>query len=208
MNREPMIGLGGWSRLSTCDWPGHLVTTLFCQGCPWRCGYCHNPELLPLTGTGTPIRWERVTDHLRRRRGLLDGVVFSGGEPLIQRGLARAMGQVRSLGFAVGLHTAGAVPARLAALLDEGLVDWVGFDVKAAPGAYARVTGVATASAPAVRSLRLLLDSGVEHQVRTTVDPDSLTDADQDELSRWLESQGVREHVWQRARDPDGSERG
>ena len=74
--------------------------------------------------------------------------------------------------------------------------------------AYARVTGVATASAPAVRSLRLLLDSGVEHQVRTTVDPDSLTDADQDELSRWLESQGVREHVWQRARDPDGSERG
>lgn len=202
-----MIRLGGWSRLSTCDWPGRLVTTLFCQGCPWRCGYCHNPELLPLD-TDTLIPWGEVTDHLRRRRGLLDGVVFSGGEPLIQRGLTRAMEQVRSLGFAVGLHTAGAVPARLATILDLGLVDWVGFDVKAAPRVYARVTGVATASVPAARSLRLLLDSGIEHQVRTTVDPDTLTEADQDELSRWLDSRGVREHVWQRARNPDGSERG
>lgn len=206
MSPVPEIRVGGWSRLSTCDWPGQLVATLFCQGCPWRCGYCHNPELLPVH-TDTPVPWERVTAHLERRAGLLDGVVFSGGEPLIQGGLAEAMGQVRSLGFRVGLHTAGALPARLASVLDQGLVDWVGFDVKAAPEAYPRVTGSAPSAELAARSLRLLLASGVEHQVRTTVDPEILTAADLDALHRWLDGQGVRHHVWQRARNADGTVR-
>ncbi|MEU6121398.1 anaerobic ribonucleoside-triphosphate reductase activating protein [Streptomyces sp. NPDC047123] len=194
-----MIRVGGWARLSTCDWPGRLVTTVFCQGCPWRCGYCHNPGLLDPRGPAT-VDWAEVTGHLVRRRGLLDGVVFSGGEPLLQAGLAPAMREVRGLGFGVALHTGGAFPRRFAGLLDEGLVDWVGFDVKAAPAAYDRVTGTRGSAAPALRSLRLLRDSGVAHQLRTTVDPALLDARAVAELGAWLAEQGAGGHVWQEAR--------
>ncbi|MGP3690134.1 anaerobic ribonucleoside-triphosphate reductase activating protein [Streptomyces sp. IBSNAI002] len=194
-----MIRIGGWSRLSACDWPGKLVTTVFCQGCPWRCGYCHNPELLDPRAR-TEVRWETVTAHLARRQGLLDGVVFSGGEPLLQPNLAEAMRAVRALGYAVGLHTGGGYPRRFAQVLGEGLVDWVGFDVKAAPDAYARVTGVRGSAGPALRSLRLLLDAGVPHQLRTTVDPELLDDGDVADLESWLAGRGLRDHVRQEAR--------
>ncbi|MFE3554848.1 anaerobic ribonucleoside-triphosphate reductase activating protein [Streptomyces sp. NPDC059193] len=194
-----MIRIGGWSRLSTCDWPGKLVTTVFCQGCPWRCGYCHNPELLDPRGP-TEVRWETVTAHLERRRGLLDGVVFSGGEPLLQPNLVEAMRAVRALGHGVGLHTGGGYPRRFAQVLDEGLVDWVGFDIKAAPESYARVTGVRGSAKPALRSLRLLLDAGVPHQLRTTVDPALLDDGDVADLESWLAGHGHHDHVRQEAR--------
>ncbi|TMR96833.1 anaerobic ribonucleoside-triphosphate reductase activating protein [Nonomuraea basaltis] len=194
-----MIRIGGWSRLSTCDWPGRLVTTVFCQGCPWRCGYCHNPELLD-PGAESTVRWETVTAHLARRQGLLDGVVFSGGEPLLQSRLAEAMRDVRVLGYAVGLHTGGGYPRRFGRILDEGLVDWVGFDIKASPMAYENVTGVRNSADPALRSLRLLLDSGVTHQLRTTVDPALLDDDGVTELKTWLTQQGLHDHVWQEVR--------
>ncbi|MHB9863655.1 anaerobic ribonucleoside-triphosphate reductase activating protein [Streptomyces sp. YIM S03343] len=194
-----MIRLGGWARLSTCDWPGRLVTTVFCQGCPWRCRYCHNPELLP-PRTPSSVAWETVTDHLHRRQGLLDGIVFSGGEPLLQRDLATAMRQARALGYAVGLHTGGAYPRRFRQILAEGLVDWVGFDVKSAPDAYDRVTGAPNSAAPALHSLRLLQASGTAYQLRTTVDPSLLDDGDVAALRAWLTRQGLRDHVWQEAR--------
>ncbi|MER5888893.1 anaerobic ribonucleoside-triphosphate reductase activating protein [Streptomyces sp. NPDC001941] len=194
-----MIRIGGWARLSTCDWPGRLVATVFCQGCPWRCGYCHNPELLD-PRVPAAVSWGAVTVHLARRRGLLDGVVFSGGEPLLQAGLADAVRQARALGFAVGLHTGGAYPRRFGQLLGEGLLDWVGFDVKAHPEAYEKVTATPNSAFPAARSLRLLLDSGVPHEVRTTVDPDLLDAAGVTALRSWTERQGVRGHVLKTAR--------
>ncbi|GGY16766.1 anaerobic ribonucleoside-triphosphate reductase activating protein [Streptomyces xanthochromogenes] len=194
-----MIRIGGWSRLSSCDWPGRLVTTVFCQGCPWRCGYCHNPALLP-PRSAPVVSWRAVTSHLARRRGLLDGIVFSGGEPLLQPGLADALREARALGFATGLHTGGAYPRRFAQLLSAGLLDWVGFDVKAAPAAYEKVTGVPNSAAPATRSLRLLLDAGLPHQIRTTIDPALLDRADVAELERWVAAQGVRGHVTTPAR--------
>ncbi|GAB2921250.1 anaerobic ribonucleoside-triphosphate reductase activating protein [Micromonospora polyrhachis] len=194
-----MIRIGGWSRLSTCDWPGRLVTTVFCQGCPWRCGYCHNPELLDPRAEPA-VRWETVTTHLARRQGLLDGVVFSGGEPLLQPRLAEAMHEVRTLGYTVGLHTGGGYPRRFGQILDQGLVDWVGFDIKASPDAYDDVTGVPNSAGPALRSLRHLLDSHVAHQLRTTVDPTLLDDGNVTELRIWLTRQGIRDHVWQEAR--------
>lgn len=194
-----MIRIGGWARLSTCDWPGRLVTTVFTQGCPWRCGYCHNPDLLD-PRTEAAIEWEQVTEHLTRRRGLLDGVVFSGGEPLLQPGLADAARAVRGLGYQVGLHTGGAYPRRFEELLSAGLLDWVGFDIKAHPGAYDTVTATANSASAAERSLRLLLDSGVAYQTRTTVDPALLGSAEVEDLRQWLGSKGIRGHVWQQAR--------
>ncbi|MFD5143617.1 anaerobic ribonucleoside-triphosphate reductase activating protein [Streptomyces sp. NPDC058401] len=198
---DGVIRIGGWSRLSTCDWPGRLVTTVFCQGCPWRCGYCHNPGLLPARAPAA-VSWDEVLGHLARRTGLLDGIVFSGGEPLLQRGLPQAVREARALGLEVGLHTGGAFPRRLTRLLDAGLLDWVGFDVKAPPGRYERVTGIGHAAASAERSLRLLLASGVPHQLRTTVDPAHLDPPAMTDLDDWLADLGARPTLRQTMRPP------
>ncbi|KAA5602157.1 anaerobic ribonucleoside-triphosphate reductase activating protein [Blastochloris sulfoviridis] len=162
------LSIGGLARWSSCDWPGQLVATVFLQGCPWRCRYCHNPHLLPARSDGE-IAWREVLAFLQARRGLLDGVVFSGGEPTIQAALPEAMDAVRALGFGVGLHTGGPAPERLKAVLP--LVDWVGFDVKAPFDDYARITGVPGSGEAARSSLKLLLASGVACDLRTTVHP-------------------------------------
>lgn len=168
------IRVGGFERFSLCDWPDRLVATVFCQGCPWDCPYCHNPHLLPANGPHA-VAWRDVLAFLESRRGLLDGVVFSGGEPTMQQGLPEAIRAVRALGFDIGLHSAGPYPDRLAAVLP--LVDWVGFDVKAAFGEYDRITRVPRSGERASASLRHLLASGVACDLRTTVDPHLLDDA-------------------------------
>ena len=108
-----MLEVGGLLPLSTTDFPDRLSAVVFLQGCPWRCRYCHNPELQARASTGE-LAWRTVLDFLDRRAGLLDAVVFSGGEPTLQAGLARAVEDVRRRGFAAGLHTAGIYPRRLA----------------------------------------------------------------------------------------------
>ena len=188
------VRVGGFERLSTCDWPGELVATIFLQGCPWDCPYCHNPHLIPVDGDGV-LDWGEVLGFLASRRGLLDGVVFSGGEPTLQRALPEAMKAVRALGFRVGLHTGGPYPARFAAILP--LCDWVGFDIKAPFADYARVTGAKGSGARARESLQLLLASGVAHQVRTTVDPALLDAAAVARIGAELAALGVAQHTVQ-----------
>ena len=198
------LAIAGLTPLSSCDWPGRLVATAFLQGCPWRCTYCHNAAILDPRVPGQ-VPWGDVLALLARRHGLLDGLVFSGGEPTRQRALGAAAAEVRDAGFGVGLHTSGAYPGRLAALLP--LVDWVGFDVKAPVRLYRAVTRVGgpTTSADATfASLRLVLDSEVDVEVRTTVDPTVMGPDDVAELTDVLAGLGVRRHVLQQAR-PDGT---
>ena len=197
---EPVVA--GLVRLSTVDWPGRLAAVVFLQGCPWRCTYCHNEAILDPRAPGT-IDWSEVVAFLRRRRGLLDGVVFSGGEPLLSPALPAAVAEVRSLGFEVGLHTGGAWPRRLQALLDDGALAWVGLDVKHLPEKYAQVTGVPTSGRAAWQALDAVLASGIAHEVRTTVDPTVHTRDDVLRLAHTLESKGVHHHAIQEAR-PDG----
>ncbi len=147
------LAIAGFVPLSTVDWPGRLAATVFLQGCPWRCPYCQNHEILDPRAPGR-VPWDHVRAFLRRRRGLLDAVVFSGGEATRQAGLAAAMAEARELGFEVGLHTGGAYPRRFAGLLP--LVDWVGLDIKALPGDYRAAAG-ADAGAKAWECLDLLL---------------------------------------------------
>lgn len=189
-----MLRVGGLTPLSTTDWPDMLVAVVFCQGCPWRCGYCHNPDLIP-THSENEIPWNEVLAFLRRRQGLLDGVVFSGGEPTLQADLADAMREVRALGFKIGLHTGGAYPRRLAAVLP--LVDWVGLDAKAPFADYERITGVVGSGARALTSLERVLASGVDHEIRTTVHPALLADAEVVSLARELSARGAKRYVVQ-----------
>ena len=136
-----------------------------------------------------------IVDWLGTRRGLLDAVVFSGGEPTAQAELAGAIAAVRALGFAVGLHTGGAYPRRLADVLPQ--VDWVGIDVKAPRDEYAVVTGVADSGVAALASLDLVLASGVAHEVRTTVHPALTPPAALERLARELAERGVTRWVLQ-----------
>jgi pyruvate formate lyase activating enzyme len=195
--RADDLQIAGIARLSTCDWPGRLVATVFLQGCPLACGYCHNPGILDPRVPGV-VPWGEIVEFLGRRRGLLDGVVFSGGEPTRQAALPAAMREVRELGFGVGLHTAGPYPRRFAEVLP--LCDWVGLDIKAPERLYGSVTGVASAAAKAFACLRIALDSGVDLQVRTTVDPTTMSDADVVELTATLHALGVVDHVLQEVR--------
>ena len=160
------LRVGGMVPLTTIDYPGQLACVLFCQGCAWRCRYCHNPQLIPPRGT-EEVDWRRVMAFLQRRQDLLDAVVFSGGEPTLQDALPGAMDEVRAMGFRIGLHSAGIKPAAFAKALAGA--DWVGFDVKALPEdcqAITRVEGSGTAN---WRSLEYLLASDVDYECRTTV---------------------------------------
>ena len=162
------LKIGGLTRLSSCDWPGQLAATVFCQGCAWDCPYCHNPDLRAIEAKQL-LPWASVRDFLQMRKGLLDAVVFSGGEPLLQPALSDVVAEVQSLGFRVGLHTTGMLPDRFAALLP--LLDWVGFDIKAPFANYARVTGMAHSGDKAFESLRRLLAANISYEVRTTLHP-------------------------------------
>lgn len=161
------IAVGGLAPFTTIDWPGRLAAAIFLRGCPWRCPYCHNAELQNRDGPRLPFA--EVLKTIEQRRGFLDGVVFSGGEPTMHRQLPAALRQVRRLGFATALHTGGAYPRVLERVLVEGLVDWVGFDVKAPFADYPAITGRTDSGARARRSLELLQRSGVEYELRTTV---------------------------------------
>ena len=185
------LRIGGLARLSSCDWPGELVATVFCQGCPWSCPYCHNPHLLPADGE-TAIAWADVLSFLTSRRGLLDGVVLSGGEPTLQTALPQAIAELRALGFRIGLHSAGPYPDRLAKLLPQ--LDWIGFDVKAPFAEYDRITGVPGSGERARQSLDHVLASGVAYQLRTTVHPMLLDDNAVQRLRTELAALGVRDH--------------
>jgi len=191
--------VGGIAPFTMTDFPGHLAAVLFLQGCPWRCGYCHNPHLVPARRdpeeNSREHAWDDVLAFLRSRRGLLDGVVFSGGEPTAQPGLADAIREVRALGFAIGLHTGGAYPRRLASVLP--LVDWVGFDAKAPAACYGDVTGVEGSGAVAGESLGLLRASGVPFEVRTTVHPALTPPGALLDLADELASRDVRTWVLQ-----------
>lgn len=182
------LRVGGFVPFTTTDYPDALAAVVFCQGCPWRCAYCHNPHLIPAEGEpGHDMA--AILDRLRTRTGLLDAVVFSGGEPTAQAALSSAIDAVDALGFAVGVHTSGAYPRRLSQILPR--LGWIGIDVKAPASHYAAVTGVAGSGDAALASLDLVLAAGKAYEVRTTVHPQVTTAAALEQLARDLASRDV-----------------
>nr|WP_279387270.1 anaerobic ribonucleoside-triphosphate reductase activating protein [Aestuariirhabdus litorea] len=184
--------------MSSLDFPGQLSAVLFCQGCSWRCHYCHNPHLMAVDAEEL-VSWESILDFLDQRRQLLDAVVFSGGEPLLQHSLEPAIDTVREMGFRVALHSSGSIPERLAQLLPK--LDWVGLDIKALPADCAAITTIASSGDKSWQSLRLLLESGVEHEVRTTVHWGLMSPQQVVALAARLKCEGVERFVLQDCRD-------
>lgn len=189
---ERRLKVGGITPFSATDYPGKLAAVVFVQGCPWRCGYCHNPHLQPRLAH-SPMPWPQVLELLRRRIGLIDAVVFSSGEPIIDPALAHAIGVVRALGFAVGLHSAGTYPKRLAEILP--LLDWIGLDIKASFAQYDRITQVAGSGSQAQAAAEAILVSGVDYEFRTPIHPALLPEAEV--LAQSLAQMGVQKYVLQ-----------
>jgi len=186
------LKIARWTTVEGDDWPGRTVLTILLQGCPWSCISCQTPELRDPLVRGT-VTWQQVRDVISRSRSGLDGVVFSGGEPTRQDGLADAMEQVRALGLPVGLHTSGSYPQRFAAVLS--LADRVVLEIKAPATLYRAVTGVGASAHKAFASLRLALDSGVDLQVRTLADRAVVTPEVLVGLRENLAAMGVKDHV-------------
>ena len=193
------LRIGGLTPLTTIDFPGRLAAVVYCQGCPWRCGYCHNPELLDATAPPA-WAWPQALAFLQSRRGLLDGVVFSGGEPTLQAGLGAALTAVRGLGLQTALHTGGMYPERLAAALP--LLDWVGLDIKALPQRYDAITATPGSGARAWAGLEVLQAYGTDHECRTTWHAGLFGVDELLVLAQALAARGVRRWALQECRVP------
>lgn len=189
-----LLKVGGVTPFSATDYPGQLAAVIFVQGCPWRCGYCHNPHLQERSADSV-LYWPKILDLLKRRVGLIDAVVFSGGEATTDPALAAAMAEVRGFGFKIGLHSAGVYPQRLAEILPQ--LDWIGLDIKASFADYQRITRVADSGRAALASLQAVLASGVEFECRTTLHPTLLTPHEVLTLAQTLAQMGVENYALQ-----------
>ncbi len=166
-------------KTSFIDYPGRISAVVFTQGCNFRCPYCHNPELVvPERYCGT-IRIEDIFSFLEKRRGKLDAVVITGGEPTLQADLVPFMQRIRSMGFLVKLDTNGSRPQVLREVIARGLPDYVAMDVKAPWDKYAFVAGSPVDITDIGASVELIMGSGIPYEFRTTLvrsllDPDDV----------------------------------
>ena len=193
--------IAGLQKLTLLDYPGQVACTVFTGGCNFRCPYCHNASLvLPERMEEEPGGAEAALRFLEKRRGVLDGVAVSGGEPLLQAGLAEFLRAARAMGYRVKLDTNGSFPERLRALVEEGLVDYVAMDVKNAPALYAETAGCRLLDMAAVERSRAYLMSGaVRYEVRTTLVRGLHTPESVREAAEWIT--GARAYYLQRFRD-------
>lgn len=181
------VKLAGLQKLTLLDFPGHTAATVFTPGCNFRCPFCHNADLVLNTSFSTyPI--EDFFAFLDTRRGLLDGICITGGEPLMQAGLADFCTHIKECGFKVKLDTNGGFPKRLGALMEAGLVDYVAMDVKNAPERYAETVGIPGYDpTPVEKSIDILIKSTIPYEFRTTVVRELHSDGDLVKLARWIE---------------------
>lgn len=193
-----MLKVGGFVPFSATDYPGQFSAVIFCQGCPWSCTYCHNPHLQEFS-TGN-IEWPTIMEFLRRRQGLLDAVVFSGGEPTMQNSLPEAIVEVKRLGYLVGMHTAAIEPKMFEEVLP--LIDWVGLDVKALPANYAAITSRINAGKTVFDALKLVVGSGKNYEIRTTIH-NTKSAMDLCHLAKILSELDVQNYTIQLARTSD-----
>jgi len=161
--------IGGLQKFSLIDYPGKMAAIVFTQGCNFRCGYCHNPQLVCPGRFHAPIEESVVLGFLGSRQGKLQGVVVTGGEPTIQKGLADFLAKLKAMGYAVKLDTNGSNPGVLACVINARLVDFIAMDIKTSLVRYEEAVGVKPDIEAIKSSVQLVLQSGLRHQFRTTL---------------------------------------
>ncbi len=176
------MNIGTIQRFSLIDFPGRICAIVFTQGCNFRCPYCHNPELVEPSLYGRGMAEGDLLAFLDRRRGKLDAVSITGGEPLLQRGLTGFIEKVRALGYLVKVDTNGSFPLVLKDMLDKGLLDYIAMDVKAPLEKYEEVVKASVKPESIAQSIQLIMNSGIDYEFKTTVPSSLLTEKDLEKI--------------------------
>lgn len=162
--------INGFQKLTILDFPGKVACIVFTPGCNFRCPFCHNASLVTHIDTESYLDTDEVLSYLKKRQGLLDGVVITGGEPLLQTGIEEFIAEIKSLGYSVKLDTNGSFPDRLISIVEKGLVDYVAMDIKSSKKKYPLTAGVEDFDiSPIEKSVDFLLSGKVDYEFRTTI---------------------------------------
>lgn len=193
--RAEDLPIGGITPFTALDYPGHPACVLYTQGCPWRCRYCYNWHFRPFIKVLRLISWENVRKFLWERKGSLEAVVFSGGEPTAHPSLLAAVKEVKGMGFLVGLETAGIFPYSLREVISS--CNFVAMDVKAPFKDYEKITQMEGSGFESKESISVVLNSGVDYEFRTTFHPDLLTEEEVLVIAETLVQMGAKRYVLQ-----------
>lgn len=194
--------LAGFQKMTLIDYPGKIASTVFTVGCNFRCPFCHNPELVELSSEAMKAFKDKdreFLDFLAKRKGILDGVCITGGEPTVQKDIVSFIRKIKKMGFSVKLDSNGTRPEILEEVFRDGLVDYVAMDIKNGIGRYSETTGVAVNAENIRKSIRLIMESGVPYEFRTTVVPGIHTEADFEDIAKLIK--GAQAYYLQEFRD-------
>lgn len=160
----------GFQKMTMLDFPGNVACIVFTAGCNFRCPFCHNALLVTEINDDEIYTEEEILSYLSKRKGVLDGICISGGEPLMQKDLFSFIKKVKDMGYLVKIDTNGSFPDKLKKLIDESLIDYVAMDIKNSPEKYALTIGVNNFDmTPVYESIKILLEGKVDYEFRTTV---------------------------------------
>ena len=189
----------GLQKMTLLDFPGRVACTVFFGGCDMRCPFCHNAELLDGTAPAVMDDGELLS-FLKKRQGLLDGVAFTGGEPLLQEDLPELAAKIRELGYPVKLDTNGTHPERLERMIRDGLVQYAAMDIKNSPERYAETAGLPTLDlAPIRESISLLMEGKTDYEFRTTAVAELHDDLSFERIGQWIS--GAKRYYLQKFTD-------
>ena len=192
--------LGGYQKLTLIDYPGKLAATVFTVGCSFRCPFCHNPELVESSMYNvSSMKEKEFFEFLKTRKGKLEGVCITGGEPTIQPDIIEFIKKIKKMGYAVKLDTNGSRPDVLKKIIDGKMVDYIAMDIKNQPKKYEKTAGTKLDVERIKLSVNLIMRSRVPYEFRTTVVPGIHTEADFLAIAKWIK--GAREYWLQAYRE-------
>ncbi len=158
----------GLQKTTLLDYPGCVACTMFSHGCNLRCPFCHNASLV-VRKPSNIINIEEITEFLKKRKGILDGICLTGGEPLLQKDAIDFIRYLKEFGYKLKLDTNGFYPDKLKSVIEDGLVDYVAMDIKSSRENYAKAVGIPDIDvSPVEESVRLIMSSGIDYEFRTT----------------------------------------
>ncbi len=192
----------GFQKMTLLDYPGKVACIVFLAGCDLRCPFCHNSELIHPEGAAPLMDENELLAYLKKRKGLLEGVVITGGEPLLRKDLPALLQQIRDLDYPVKLDTNGTHPEGLRRVIEAGLVQYAAMDIKNSPEKYALTCGLSKMDLGPVReSVQLLMEGKTDYEFRTTVVDELHDDASFEAIGQWI--RGARRYFLQPFADRD-----
>ncbi|MBQ4510257.1 MAG: anaerobic ribonucleoside-triphosphate reductase activating protein [Clostridia bacterium] len=191
--------IGGFQKMTMLDYPGKVAATIFTYGCNFRCPFCHNATLV--IDEAQLFSEDEILSYLNKRKGILDGVCITGGEPLLQHDIFDFIEKVRETGLLIKLDTNGSYPDKLKEAIDRGLVDYVAMDIKTSEENYSRIADTNVKIEDIKKSVRILLENKVDYEFRTTVVRELHTKEDFEKISVWIK--GAKRYFLQCFKDSE-----